>query len=60
MKLQQNVVDCYVFSCMFLIFFIGLQNDAFALTRAGEMSTVTLLQLVAAYKNETDYTGKIS
>ncbi len=35
---------------------LGLENDAFALARAGLLSTQHALNLVAAYKNETDYT----
>lgn len=35
---------------------LGLQNDAFALTRAGLMSTAQLLELVNAYINENDST----
>ena len=35
---------------------LGVQNDAFALTRAGLLSSTQVLELAEAYKNETDYT----
>jgi len=35
---------------------LGLQNDAFALARAGVGSTVDLLRLIASYAQETNYT----
>ncbi|NIO11473.1 MAG: M1 family peptidase [Deltaproteobacteria bacterium] len=35
---------------------LGLENDAFALARAGLLSTEHALDLAVAYKNETDYT----
>lgn len=35
---------------------LGLENDAFALARAGLLSTQNALNLAAAYKNESDYT----
>lgn len=35
---------------------LGLQNDVFALARAGVLSTVDFLKLAQAFANETDYT----
>ncbi|XP_070570374.1 puromycin-sensitive aminopeptidase-like [Ptychodera flava] len=35
---------------------LGLINDQFALAKAGETSTVEVLRLMDAYKNETNYT----
>ncbi|XP_077862985.1 puromycin-sensitive aminopeptidase isoform X1 [Saccoglossus kowalevskii] len=35
---------------------LGLINDMFALAKAGEVSTVEVLRLIDAYKNETNYT----
>ena len=35
---------------------LGLESDAFALTRAGYLSTTRALSLAAAYKNEFDFT----
>ncbi|CAD5123517.1 DgyrCDS11856 [Dimorphilus gyrociliatus] len=35
---------------------LGLQNDAFALARAGAISTVDALKIASAYQNETNYT----
>ena len=35
---------------------LGLENDAFALARAGLLSTQHALNLATAYKNESDYT----
>ncbi len=35
---------------------LGLENDAFALARAGQLSTQHVLNLAAYYKNESDYT----
>jgi len=34
---------------------IGIENDAFALARAGLLPTTRVLELVSAYKNETEY-----
>lgn len=34
---------------------IGIENDAFALARAGLLPTTHVLALVSAYKNETEY-----
>lgn len=35
---------------------LGVQNDAFALTRCGLLTTVQLLQLVQSFENEEEYT----
>lgn len=35
---------------------LGLQNDAFALARAGTISSVDALKIASAYRNETNYT----
>lgn len=35
---------------------LGLESDAFALTRAGYLSTTRALSLAAAYRNEDDFT----
>lgn len=35
---------------------LGLESDAFALTRAGYLSTTQALSLALAYRNESDYT----
>ncbi|XP_077997476.1 puromycin-sensitive aminopeptidase-like [Glandiceps talaboti] len=35
---------------------LGLINDLFALAKAGEVTTVEVLRLMDAYKNETNYT----
>lgn len=35
---------------------LGIQNDAFALARAGLLSATQVLDLIVTYKNEVDYT----
>jgi puromycin-sensitive aminopeptidase len=35
---------------------LGIQGDAWALAKAGELSTVQVLALLESYKDETDYT----